>query len=312
MGRRIISTEHYGFIISEYKKGYSSTELAKKFKCNAETIRKILKINKIERRDSNNVKPAHTKTKVCTKCKRRYPNNVNYFRKKGHKYKDGEEKLKPRCKHCTSKASSNYNKSHKDKIIRYRKKYYQRDSVKEQTRKYQKEHPWIAKNYRRKNKIRIKKYRKGWRLKNADKIRQQNKRYREEHTEESKIYHRKRMESDPKYRITRSLRTRLNSALKWQGVRKTKHTLDLIGCSVDFLKKHIESQFLRGMTWDNYGREGWSIDHIIPCASFDLVKIKDQKRCFNYKNLRPLWEVDNWKKNSLHNGTYIRKKWDKA
>ena len=312
MGKCVVSPDHYSLIISEYKKGSSSTEIAKKYKCNAETIRRILKINGIKRRDSNNVRPPHKKTKICTKCRQRYPNNNNYFRKKSKKYKNGEEKLNSRCKYCKSKASSNYNKNHKDEIIRYSKEYYQRDYVKERCRKYEKEHPWIKIEYYNKNKHKIKKRIKDWKLKNSDKIRQQSKRYREEHVEESKIYHRKRMESDPKYRITRSLRNRLYLAFKCQGVRKTEHTLDLIGCSIDFLKKHIESQFLQGMSWDNYGRKGWSIDHIKPCASFSLINPEEQKACFHYTNLRPLWEIDNWKKNSLHNGTYIRKKWNKT
>ena len=61
-----------------------------------------------------------------------------------------------------------------------------------------------------------------------------------------------------------------------------------------FVKKWIESQFVDGMSWDNHGE--WHIDHIRPCASFDLTDPEQQKECFNYKNLQPLWAKDNLSK----------------
>ncbi len=69
--------------------------------------------------------------------------------------------------------------------------------------------------------------------------------------------------------------------------------MNLIGCSLDQLKVHIEKQFEEGMSWDNYGFYGWHIDHIIPCVKFDLSKEEHQKECFNFKNLKPLWMKDN-------------------
>jgi len=51
------------------------------------------------------------------------------------------------------------------------------------------------------------------------------------------------------------------------------------------------------MKWSNYGgRTGWQIDHIIPCAKFDLTDVKEQQKCFHYLNLRPLWGKDNQNK----------------
>ena len=71
------------------------------------------------------------------------------------------------------------------------------------------------------------------------------------------------------------------------------------------LKIYLESLFQEGMTWDNYNFYGWHIDHIIPIASFDLSDPEQQKKCFHYTNLQPLWASDNlqkgvkldWKKN---------------
>ena len=67
----------------------------------------------------------------------------------------------------------------------------------------------------------------------------------------------------------------------------------LIGCSKPDLIAHIEAQFRRGMSWANYGRGGWEIDHIKPCASFDLTDPAQRAACFHYTNLRPLWRLDN-------------------
>ena len=66
--------------------------------------------------------------------------------------------------------------------------------------------------------------------------------------------------------------------------------------SVDELKKHIEKQFKPGMNWSNHSVRGFHIDHIIPCASFDLTKEEEQKKCFHYTNLQPLWAEENLSK----------------
>ena len=69
----------------------------------------------------------------------------------------------------------------------------------------------------------------------------------------------------------------------------------LIGCSIEELKQHLEKQFTLGMNWKNYGY-GWHVDHIKPCAFFDFSKEEEQKKCFNYTNLQPLWATENFKK----------------
>ena len=48
------------------------------------------------------------------------------------------------------------------------------------------------------------------------------------------------------------------------------------------------------MTWKNYGE--WHIDHIKPCSKFNLTDEEEQKKCFNYKNLQPLWASENTSK----------------
>ena len=67
----------------------------------------------------------------------------------------------------------------------------------------------------------------------------------------------------------------------------------LLGCSKPDLIAHVEARFLPGMSWSNYGRKGWEIDHVKPCATFDLTQHDQVLACFHFTNLRPLWRIDN-------------------
>lgn len=101
----------------------------------------------------------------------------------------------------------------------------------------------------------------------------------------------RRYRATPKGKLTNALRVRLGHALR--GECKSIRTLDLLGCTVDELRVYIEGLWVEGMSWDNYGRDGWHIDHIKPCASFDLSDPAQQRECFHYTNLQPLWAKDN-------------------
>jgi hypothetical protein len=100
--------------------------------------------------------------------------------------------------------------------------------------------------------------------------------------------------TDINYRLAGNIRSRLNSALKLQS--KSGSAVNDLGCSISELKMFLESKFLPGMTWNNYGLKGWHIDHIIPLSAFDLSN-KDQfiEAC-HYSNLQPLWASDNIRK----------------
>jgi len=103
-----------------------------------------------------------------------------------------------------------------------------------------------------------------------------------------------RRKKDINFKILNNLRARINSAIK--KFKKSYKTKELVGLSINELKNHIESQFKEGMSWENYGIKGWHIDHIKPCSSFDLTDIKQQKQCFCYTNLQPLWWWENLEK----------------
>jgi hypothetical protein len=108
------------------------------------------------------------------------------------------------------------------------------------------------------------------------------------------------------FKLKCSLGNRIRKILK--GINKFDNTASFIGCSINFFKKYIESKWLSGMDWGNYNFYGWHIDHIIPCSKFDLTKPEEQKRCFHYTNLQPLWAKDNLSKNNKTQEEYERYK----
>lgn len=172
------------------------------------------------------------------------------------------------CNNCRSLAKQQCYQNNRLKYLDRVKKYYQDN--KEEKLNY-------AKKYRDTNQDKCNEYF----TKNAQKIyKQRAKRERE------------RRISDIGFRIESNLRKRLYRAITTN--KKYRSTLDYLGCSIEELKFHLEKQFTKGMNWNNYGK--WHIDHTKPCASFDLRLETEQKLCFHYTNLQPLWAIDNLKK----------------
>ncbi len=187
----------------------------------------------------------------------------------------------------------------KEKQAEYRRKHYLLN--KEETLKKNKE--WKVTNRekylaqcqdyyqrtREKQLAQIKEYR----LKNPELVFAQRKAARTKGLERRRAYIKNRMSTDPLFRLTNSLRVRIRLALC--GKIKAGFTMVMLGCSGEELKKHLEKQFTSEMNWSNYGTF-WHIDHIRPCASFDLSLPEQQKICFHYSNLQPLKAIDNLRK----------------
>lgn len=98
---------------------------------------------------------------------------------------------------------------------------------------------------------------------------------------------RDRMKIDPSYKMESYLRCRMYQAMRGQNAKKNKRYVEYIGCTVAELMAHLEKQFTPLMNWDNYGSY-WHVDHIEPCAKFNLADEKDILTCFHYTNLQPL------------------------
>lgn len=138
----------------------------------------------------------------------------------------------------------------------------------------------IQKEYREKNPAKIK-----------DIISRNNRKMRD--SGYRRAYYKKKRETDVSFNITNNLRNRIWRALRRGDSARGGTLWELTGCSLLELKSWLESKFKEGMSWGNHGNYGWHIDHIIPCAAFDLSDIEQQKRCFHYTNLQPLWAHDN-------------------
>ena len=139
-----------------------------------------------------------------------------------------------------------------------------------------------SKEYRNKNKITIAKKKKLYAIKNWDKILK----YKNE-------WERNKCKTDIKYRIMKRLRNRIYcSMLRY---KKSATFKKLTGASMEIVWSYLESKFKPGMSRNNYGKR-WHIDHVVPCASFDLTKPEEQFKCFHYTNLQPLWAKENLRK----------------
>ena len=114
------------------------------------------------------------------------------------------------------------------------------------------------------------------------------------HRDYMRNYMADRAGNDIDFKLRGVLRARVRAAITRSSGAKSRKTTRLIGCSIERLRQHLEAQFTEGMTWDNHGE--WHIDHIKPCASFDLANEAQQRECFNYTNLQPLWAKDNLSK----------------
>lgn len=157
------------------------------------------------------------------------------------------------------------------------------DAVREQGRKYYHKHRHKrllqAKLYKEKNQLKVQLSLRAWRSKN--KVHVNN-------------YMRNRLATNIHAAIRHRMSSRILKVLKRNKLRKNNTTVKFLGIGLDGFKKHIESLFLPGMSWSN--RHLWHIDHVRPCSSFDLTIPEQQFQCFNYKNLQPLWALDNMRK----------------
>ena len=200
--------------------------------------------------------------KICIKCLE--VKDISNFRK----VKVNKDGYCGQCSICIKQYRKEYGLKNKDKIKKYRKKH--------------------GKQYRIKHKERIKETKKIYKFNNKEKIKEYSKKYELNNKNRRREYNKNYIPS-LNAKITHTLSNRILSAVKIENVKKYTSSSKLLGCSIIFLKEHIESKFTKGMTWENRGNNGWHIDHIKACSSFDLSDPKQQKICFHYTNLQPLW-----------------------
>ena len=156
------------------------------------------------------------------------------------------------------------------------------------------------KEYYNNNKDHILDYHHEYNRQNSETIATKNKHYRLSNkktlADKALARYHKRYKSDASYRITRLLRRRVNSTLE----QHTDTSLELLGCTVTYLKSHLQETAISNGYPDfdinDYDGSKYHIDHIIPCCQFDLSDPKQQRDCFNYSNLQILTSYENLRK----------------
>lgn len=249
---------------------------------------KICNICGIKRDLSEFYKHVNKKDGLTTKCKNCYK---QYYKENKDKKRDYDKKYRQTHKKAIDSYNKKYRELHREEICKNVQNYY---------KKHKKERIEYNKKYRQKNKEGIKLYNKKYKQENRERISQQEKKYRQENKEKifiyNKQYKRKRYQTDLTYKLSCILRKRVRRAIKNQSSTKAYKSMELLGCTIEECRKHLESQFTEGMSWNNHGE--WHIDHIIPCSIFDLTDPVEQKQCFHYTNLQPLWAKDNLSKSN--------------
>lgn len=235
------------------------------------------------------------KNKTCTKCNIILPAIVGNF------YKDNQKKdgLSSSCAECCKKTRS---KTYKE-IISPREKNKRKES--KELYLNSEEYKLFLIESKKKDKIRKKK----WADKNRDLINEKarSKPRKKPSPDKIKQYKKKdydKIMNDPYKKFIHYARVRIYDCFK---EKKNFSIKGVIHFTHDDFVIHISSLFKDNMSWDNYGKNGWHIDHIRPLASFDLNNEKDLNEAFSLQNLQPLWSSDNCSKGSLYNGIRYKK-----
>lgn len=256
--------------------------------CNNNFIKKSNSCRKYcshECEDKKNRRIGHQKKKLRFKTDKKYKAKYDELKRLWR------EKNKDKVKQYRKKMESKESYQIKRKI--YLEKYYSDPKNKERRIKWYKE--WSKRDHVRQKKLDYKK-------RNREHIRKQSSEYakRPEVRERVRNQIREKLKNDPVFIIKTRLRTRFYQYIKRGLAKKQVKTSQLIGCDWKYLKNHLEKKFEKGMTWKNFGK--WHIDHIKPMSHFDLMKVKDQYLCCNYKNLQPMWATENLSKGNRYVG----------
>lgn len=210
-------------------------------------------------------------TKICNKCK--IEKEIERF----GKYKNSKDGLKNTCKECRILEGKKRYEENINYFINYRKNKH--EIILKRNEDYRKKNSEKRKEYYRNNEKKEKQYASEYRKKNIEKIR---------------IYYNNKYKTNDLFRLKNIIRNRINKKIRNLEGKKSKKTVDILGCSIEHLKLHIQSMFTEGMSWENRGVNGWHIDHIIPLSS--AKSVDELEKLCHYTNLQPLWSEDNFTK----------------
>ena len=238
--------------------------------------------------------------KKCSKCGESKP--LSEFGKK-KRAKDG---LYPSCKSCVR----SYYLENKERVRERGKKYREEnsDKIKQRKRKYrennkekidQKNKEWV-----KKNRERVRQNKRKWEENNPEKVKESKAKYRKNNRKKCQEavnkWRRRKYAESIDYRLTCTIRRYCSHITKLMKQKKELRSIEYLGCTIEELKAHLESQWQEGMSWDNHGLHGWHIDHIKPLDWY-IKNSDDPWQANHYTNLQPLWAEENHSKNNKIN-----------
>lgn len=199
--------------------------------------------------------------KTCTKCGNEYPATAEHF----HRRQASSDGFASRCKSCCREYRCKHPQNLHDYYVSHKEECIER------CRRWRLAQPDFNQRYLE--------YRQNWLAVNADRVRETTRRYRHEHCQ------------TPEHRLNRAVSRGISKSL--EDGKNGKHWEDLVGYTLADLVAHLEPQFTKGMTWDNYGE--WHIDHIKPVSHFCYENYDDPgfEICWSLWNLQPMWAFEN-------------------
>ena len=240
--------------------------------------------------------------KICSNCK--VEKELTEF----NKYQKNKDGYNNKCKICINIISKNWYINNKDrkqlnakkwrlkneeKLKEYRKEYYilNKEKLKEHLKEYNKE-------YYNNNQKKIREYSLHYYYNNIEKSKQNNKQWvlnnKEYRYKYNNEYVKNRKKTDSLFKLISNIRISIRTSIKRQGFNKKSKTYEILGCTFEEFKQHIERQFTKNMTWEN--RNEWHLDHIYPVS---LAKNEEEIIKLNhYTNFQPLWAKDNLQKSN--------------
>jgi hypothetical protein len=203
--------------------------------------------------------------------------------------KDGKSGV---CKICENIRGKQYRTENSEKETKRRKIRYYKDVEKnnEKSKLWNKNNSKKLFELRKLNIEKKREYDKRYRIINKEKRNEYKKMYSEKNREKINQYYTDRKKTDPLFKLSHLVRGRIYTFLKLRNIKKSIKTFDIVGCSPEFLREHLEKQFTKEMSWNLIGRH-IHIDHIIPLSS--ATTEEEIYNLCHYTNLQPLWAKDN-------------------
>lgn len=211
----------------------------------------------------------HTKCNTCCNGNEFLCGGCRTIKTKEHFWiRNDTNKPRGECKVCVQSRRDDWRKENTEQYKSQAKQYRNRPEINAKNKTYQKQYYNVPANKQRKLEL-------------------------------ARVNDRNKYKNNIEFKMKKILRSRLNEMIRKNKTGKERSTTQLLGCGFNDFKRWMEYQFTAEMTWDNQGTY-WDVDHIKPCASFNLVDPEHQKECFHWTNMQPLEHLENIEKSDKY------------